>query len=748
MECVQLGFPCSMAEMSDEVHDSAIAILLDALEALDKGTMADARAFLEGHPDVIEVLGDEDALRFRIEGSTPLWLMDLTGVIPEEAPAAPKSLAAPNPFDGVDGFGTKGIVGEDTNQDGKTDNEDDKRALVLAPYEWQFKPWDESELLAGQLQSLRGYEGNVTFKHNPAKEDQNLTLADYALWRQHDLIYIATHGQRVCSGMPQRCAVVISSGVHWDLDNRPEMISVPGAVPLGLYDRRNGYTRQYVELGLTADFFRSVYGEGLDKTLVQFSACETGASGAAELAQALGGDDFVMFGWTEVVPSRAAFQGASLLLEKLGEGLPADSALDEVRKAGFHSAVNSRGVTTVLTRYAPNGGDQRLFELPVLLDEDDEEIEDGDNITPLVEGSVGDGQSDRLKLRLRIDGVEESNRESFSIKYRLDDSDLPGTYDLSSASPIAEYQYLAEHEIDLGRDIKPGQDLPLEVIVDLPEGGESRFTVDVTFSQVRVAVYYLYFAEVGLPANSVCDNPDQDREFKEDTITDGIVDPTEVPPESDYWVNKSENANEPLSESGTRFFNGSGGMCSTSAGFSASATLTSSLSVPKAGDQLDIDINGEAESNCETPVDRLECADAASVSDFFARFDAPIEEETALRLQINLDCKSEYPAGNPFLPDELTVQVFRFSEAGDPMINHPTKLFFAISRPCRTGDGAVRVDQVIDFSAPAGGTVDRAVVWVSGFNAAGGNVGEGSGTVSRNSFMRGEIKVTPTSPTP
>ena len=48
----------------------------------------------------------------------------------------------------------------------------------------------------------------------------------------------------------------------------------------------------------------------------------------------------------------------------------------------------------------------------------------------MLEGAVGDGQADRLKLKIRVDGVNEDTIGSFRVRYRLDDMDLPGSYDL------------------------------------------------------------------------------------------------------------------------------------------------------------------------------------------------------------------------------------------------------------------------------------------------------------------------------
>jgi hypothetical protein len=481
LECHELGYPCSLADTPDELLEAAVALLDAALEQREQGSMDDVRAWLEAQPDVIEVIGDQHALRFRIEGCPPVWLLDVS----ESAKAAAMTdRPAPAPAPAVRTFkflGDKSVIGEDTNSDGLVDNHDQKRALVLAPYFWQFQPHDESDLLQGQLQSLRGYAGNVVFKRNPTADAQNLTLADYLYWNEFDLIHLSTHGQRIVHGNPPQTEIVIATGVHWDFSNRRD-VAYGGVLLLGAYDFDDQQSNRVIELCLTHEFFLANYHGGLSDAMVVLSACETGDAGANLLAESMAGDRFVMFGWTESVFSSSGFAASSLLMEQLGEGLTTSAALQAVDAAGLRTVMNPDGILTSFTRFAPGGGDLRLYELPQLLDLDGQVLQDGADLSHLVIGAVADGASDRLLLISEVDGVREADRDQFTIRYRLAGNDLPGTYDLATATQTGSFRYRVGHEVDLGFDLPAAATVPLEAVVDLPEGGQSRFRVDVAFT--------------------------------------------------------------------------------------------------------------------------------------------------------------------------------------------------------------------------------------------------------------------------
>lgn len=465
LDCEVAGYPCSLSEVPPDVLNASVQALQDAHDALQAGDLSDARSVLEARADLAVVDSGEHSLRFRLVGGGPVFLYDTSGV------------TSPPPANGLRSAGrdTNFVVGEDTNGDDKVNNRDHKRALVMAPYLWQFSPWDESPLLAERLGSLPPYEGNVTYVGNPNEGDQNLSLANWQNWDQYDAIFVSTHGAR--TQRRGNDVVMIYTGVETDL-----MLSLDttGAWIGGLSDSDLGQSNAVVEYVLTTDFFRSAYGGGLDDAFVSFSACETGAGGAADLARAVGGDDLVMMGWTESVPSSIAFKALGALSESMGLGIRAEEALDRLREEGIDRGVNSDGVTAIYTRFAPGGGDQRLIEVPTLLYETGDALVDGADLSDQLDGLAGDGVVDALTLRTRLAGVEEGTRDSYRVRYEMDGQPVGDSdgYGLTLATRLDRNTVEVVHELDLERDA-PTDPVELEAIVDLPEDEESRYAARV-----------------------------------------------------------------------------------------------------------------------------------------------------------------------------------------------------------------------------------------------------------------------------
>ena len=507
LDCRREGYPCSLSEADPDSLDLTITILKELWNVRHSGTMDDVRTYLENHPDVVSIWGDGRFVSFRVEGMSPAIFDDTTIHLsdpPEAISRSKQSVSSRSrsqfellneayptatqmeDFDGQSNLVRQKnksrlneVVGEDLTGDGKVDQKDRKRALVLAPFEWDFAPYDESATLAGNLESLAGYGGSVEFKHNPIEEDQNITIDDWLSFGNYDTVTVSTHGARAC-GVPgdlsERCEVWISSGIVFDFLYGPPFS--PYGVWIAMhYSDIDQQTPTTGDLFLTLDFWRFHYPEGLDKQLVTLSACETGGSEGGELAAAMGGEDFVMSGWTESVLSDVAYDTALAFNEELAKGLNTTEAFDKIAGQGLFPYVDEDGLEVAFEVMSPNDDAVRLFELAHLV-HDGSGLPEGWNIVELVTGIVGDTEPDNLRLTLQIDGVTTESKPDFQVRYRVQDKDVPGTYDLGAATLVNgyEHRYEVEHDVSLGFPLVGG-DVPIEVIVDLPEGGDSRFSM-------------------------------------------------------------------------------------------------------------------------------------------------------------------------------------------------------------------------------------------------------------------------------
>lgn len=481
LDCESEGYPCSLSDVPDEIYQETYSALQQASEIRDSGTMEDVREYFESLANIEEVVGDETALRFRLNGGTPAWFLDVTGSNPSD------KMSKRTPADKLSGFDYS-VVGEDQNGDDKVNNRDDKRALVLAPYYWDFSPYDETPVIADRLNFIEEYEGNVVYKSNPDSVDQNISTVDYMSWDQYDTIFVSTHGQRTCwrisNVADKKCGVVISSGVRIPINIEQRDRPTRTGAYLGWIhnEKYKKQTNAEMQLMLTQDFFQTVYPDGLDNAIVIFSACETGASGASELAEAIGGENFVLMGWTEIVPSLAAASAANQFLFGLENGLPAEAALEKVEEAGltpFTYNDDGKAIITALAHYAPFGGDERLVELPELL-KDGKRVIDGTDLSEGLEGSAGDGEPDVLNVATRVNGIVEGKEQNYQVRYFLDDQEASEGYGLVESERIDEYTVIVNHKVELGFDAP--KEAELEVVVDLPEGGESRYAAEVNLA--------------------------------------------------------------------------------------------------------------------------------------------------------------------------------------------------------------------------------------------------------------------------
>jgi hypothetical protein len=295
---------------------------------------------------------------------------------------------------------------------------------------------------------------------------------DYLDWQDHDFIFASLPGARLFdTGPDTKSWILLLTGVRATV-NTASVVDTTGVVFMADYDGVE--TRRYGQFGLVPDFFRMAHPDGLDDTLVSLPIAEVDE----RLAEAMGGENFSLVGWDDRVEAPDGFTAAAGFFKSLRQGLTVATSLENVAP-DLRTVTNARGDETTLVQVAPGGDGQRLIELPTVVDSNGVPLEDGTNLQPFVIGNVGDGQPDVLSLQLSVDGVDPEELASFTARYRFASEDLPGEYGLTGATQDGAYRYRVDHEVQVGFDVETGANIPLEVVLDLPEGGTSRFRVDV-----------------------------------------------------------------------------------------------------------------------------------------------------------------------------------------------------------------------------------------------------------------------------
>ncbi|MEZ4503099.1 MAG: hypothetical protein R3C39_10780 [Dehalococcoidia bacterium] len=470
-DCVRLGFPCDLAGTPPELVARTQDLLTAAGRQLAAADLTAALEFLRGQPDVVEAFGSGRSIAFRVDGAATAWLVDHSNFKPQLGPGAalaPTRAPAPQLIS---------IVGEDTTPDGQIDNRDAKRALVLAPYLWELTRVDDSDRLAEVLELMPGYAGNVVYHANRRAEDQEVLVEDWLSLDRYDAIFVATHGLRQCDEIASgaRCETIVETGIdRTELD--ADVSDYSGFNMIGRFTEQSNTE---FELGVGPYFFTRRFPNGLDNVLLSLTACSTGSITGDEFAAAAGRDNFVMTAWTEPVPDFAGFYARAVLVEQLSLGLTSELAYQAVIDAGYSSADNGEGIT-LFEHISPHNDEVRLFELPVLMD-GREPMLDGNDLAGRVIGSPGDNLPDRLTLDLRVSGVDDPAR--FRVRYEVAGETLGDTHSLNGAiGTDVPFTIDVSHELDLGFDLPAGE-FPIAAIVELPEGGESRYSVTVSLAE-------------------------------------------------------------------------------------------------------------------------------------------------------------------------------------------------------------------------------------------------------------------------
>lgn len=530
-ECVRKSFPCTFAQVPVDVLAYGEEVSNQIASMLSSGqSLADIAVAVEQMPDIAEVLSSDGAIRFRVDGGRPIWF-ERTEHFYDYDLDAPQALVErqfsqrqlqqrnANP----DAIVAQDIVGGDSNNDGREDQKDPKRALFMFPIDLEVafqdvhlrdfygKKYDELPPIrwidhaAQMFRELDSYAGNVT-----VKSGAEVTLDTFKNWSDYDVIGYNGHGSYVCD--EEECYSSLQTGVAVEscdevLESQLELgltcgtmvvslefvgVDVPGRLPAE-------YTYSYIKI--TPEFFRQ-NATGDMESIIYFGSCSLFEG--YDLTAALGLNGFYL-GWTGPVGWEEDSKAGLEFFDLLAFGADTETSYRWLRIEGLTTYEKpERAIFSKLERFGRDGlsatagesfsaqgdgaSDLRARQIIEALNSSGQPIVENENLFADLVGVPDDGEHDELDMRVKVDGIEEGTLGDYAVRILLNGEEVGETYSMTKAQQVGEMSYLLEIEkVPLGLDIEEtieGERLifyELEAVVDLPEGGVSRYFENVVF---------------------------------------------------------------------------------------------------------------------------------------------------------------------------------------------------------------------------------------------------------------------------
>ena len=465
-DCEVGQYRCSFVDVPEDVLAASAIIMEAARDAWLAGSMDDALAYLQAQPNVISVIADSLIVGARVRtgtydyligdsdeetsssasnsevgsagtnGSTA-WLGDQKSIPPYRGGTSATAQSAIFSQEA----GPRNIIGDDRNGDGRVDNRDGKRALIIAPH-------DEGsvELVGLRLAALLDYRNQVSY-WGPDTLSRDPFLTSFRIWDDYDLIYLQTKTRTIDSTL----TYLYDTGLLEENYPLPSIIISEG-IQRGWFVSEEQHSPT---IWLTNSFFRDTYNGTLDNTLVFCAGCSSHFLRALDFRSALGLENAIV--------STPGIQGDSST---------ANLAMIEILSQGFAAGVVSSGGTVL-------GRNDRIREVVNLYAGNNDSptaestyrMHDGADITNMIIGS-------HLKIALAIDGVAAED-DIIEFHYTVDGRPISESFTFATSfrTHVSGGTWFVVHSLELEDPIEKGF-LPIEV---LAVGGgvypfESRFS--------------------------------------------------------------------------------------------------------------------------------------------------------------------------------------------------------------------------------------------------------------------------------
>lgn len=485
MNCSEMGLPCTLEEADPAILERGVEIFEELKSRLGQGENIESlQGWLESLDGMRVVLSSPVSLMFVLEGGLPLGIYDavLAGGYGEpdaEASAGSKVLASYNP----PYLPLNDVVGQGTSRE---NDERQKHALILSPFEFEFKIPDVGTEAVRILGAIPDYRGRVTYYENEA-----VGVDAFRGWQHYDLILYNGHGGTL-TGVDSKTGTTIKTTfittgteqTSCKLQKSLQGVGAMDAYPPGvncigvkvrvenMFGRAEDVFKDY--LGINPIFFKTAYPSGLEKAVIIFNGCVTFVSDF--LPARLSGKDSVYFGWDQNVLSHFNPGPIRSLLSELAKGYPSERAYEKA--CGNSACVDSAGLGATLQRHQA-GEDLRIREIAMSLHPlTGDPLKDGEKV-PLY-GYPADHQVDELPFYIEVMAVEFEEISDYTIRFEVNGKEIAETWKLDDPDAVEKWEapdldtYRILDRMVLPFDFQQDQEIKVVIKVDLPEGGVSQ----------------------------------------------------------------------------------------------------------------------------------------------------------------------------------------------------------------------------------------------------------------------------------
>lgn len=459
LDCQAGGYACSLNEMENTTVERAVSLSKQAKTRMRDGESAlEAADWLRSRDNIHDVSTDGRVIFFRVEDGLPI-VVEHPGEDNTQAHSSPPqndargntNQTSPASIFGANIAHAQAVVSQPTGVVGmQRENREQKNALLLAPYLWDFGTGDETPQVANILQQTRWYKDGVTTITNPQKDSQNVTVEDFASWADYDVVHLSTHGNSACKNNDPDglCKTYFQTGHRFDIENLDKIKEEYGSylgVGLKAPERGDSGVAEFI---IMSDFIKNYYGGGkLKNQTVFLSACELLAQSDMKAAFETAGQNTDLFAWTYSVnvsdAKNAAVklyrymaadgQSAGKAFKRLPDGektgLPS-SAADynpfrryNLENAGTNAAKWVENSQTTSLKHHELGAQQTNHIREVITQihpRTDDRLRPG--MISYINGKANDGEPEKIDTEFKIEGYKanELENENVTITFKVD----------------------------------------------------------------------------------------------------------------------------------------------------------------------------------------------------------------------------------------------------------------------------------------------------------------------------------------